>query len=235
MGGDEMLHRPHTQNPRDPSHKARLIDLNPPTRRRGFLARHLTYANAVATMALVVAMGGTAFAGLQLTGGDIRNGTITGRDIRPGTLTGRHIKGGWIRLSDIRVADRRAMARASHGVRAVAGVSPGSPPSLDPLLTRGFEAVYRVDTGVYCLQPSSGVDGSRAPVTVSPDAAFGEPQITSAHVVGRDLGLCGLDQVAVVTIAVPIDGGGIDPDERLRCQNSLCRSNDVGFRVLLFN
>lgn len=67
----------------------------------------LTYANVTATLALFIALGGSSYAALQLTGRDIRNNSLTGRDIRTNSLTGRDIKEG--RLDQVpraRRADR---------------------------------------------------------------------------------------------------------------------------------
>jgi hypothetical protein len=51
----------------------------------------LSYANVVATLALFVALGGSSYAALRLSGRDIRNHSITHVDLRKNTLTGREI------------------------------------------------------------------------------------------------------------------------------------------------
>ena len=56
------------------------------------LRRRLSYANVVATLALFVALGGSSYAALSLTGRDIRDASLTGRDIKRNSLTGRQIK-----------------------------------------------------------------------------------------------------------------------------------------------
>jgi hypothetical protein len=56
------------------------------------IKRHLTYANVTATLALFIALGGSSYAALQLTGRDVRNNSLTGRDVRNNSLTGRDIK-----------------------------------------------------------------------------------------------------------------------------------------------
>jgi hypothetical protein len=52
----------------------------------------LTYANVVATIALFVALGGSSYAALRLTGRDIRDGSLTGRDLKRNSLGGKRIK-----------------------------------------------------------------------------------------------------------------------------------------------
>jgi hypothetical protein len=75
------------------------------------LTSHLSYANVVATLALIVALGGTSYAAIHigsrqivnnsvrskdvrnetLLGKDVRNRSLTGRDIEPGSIAGLHV------------------------------------------------------------------------------------------------------------------------------------------------
>lgn len=52
----------------------------------------LTYANVVATLALFVALGGSSYAALTITGGDVKNGSLTARDVKRNALGGGRIK-----------------------------------------------------------------------------------------------------------------------------------------------
>lgn len=73
------------------------------------IRKHLSYANAMATLALFVSLGGGAFAALRIpansvgnrqlqrnavTGAKVRNASLTGADVKPGSLTGADIKPG---------------------------------------------------------------------------------------------------------------------------------------------
>jgi hypothetical protein len=53
----------------------------------------LTYGNVVATLALFVALGGSSYAALRITGKDVRDGSLTGKDVRNNSLTGKDVKG----------------------------------------------------------------------------------------------------------------------------------------------
>jgi hypothetical protein len=75
--------------------------------------RNLTYANATATLAVFIALGGTSYAALQLTGRDIRDGSLTGRDLRRETLGGTRIK-----ESRLGVVPRARNAERLNGVTA---------------------------------------------------------------------------------------------------------------------
>lgn len=52
----------------------------------------LTYANVMSTVAVFVALGGSSYAALALTGRDVRNNSLTYRDLKRNTLGGSRIK-----------------------------------------------------------------------------------------------------------------------------------------------
>jgi hypothetical protein len=56
------------------------------------LRRHFTYANVMATLAAFIALGGSSYAALNLTGRDIRDASLTYRELKRNTLGGTRIK-----------------------------------------------------------------------------------------------------------------------------------------------
>lgn len=86
------------------------------------LRASVSYANVTATLALIIALGGTSYAAIRvsgknivnnsvssvdvrnnsLRGKDVRNSTLTGADVKNSSLTGSDIKGGSITGSDLR-------------------------------------------------------------------------------------------------------------------------------------
>lgn len=56
------------------------------------LRDRLTYANVMATLALFVALAGTSWATIRISGRQIKPHTITARQIKPNSLRGRQIK-----------------------------------------------------------------------------------------------------------------------------------------------
>jgi hypothetical protein len=56
------------------------------------LRRRLTYANVMATLAVFIALGGSSYAALTVTGRTVKNGSLTFRDLRRDTLGGSRIK-----------------------------------------------------------------------------------------------------------------------------------------------
>ena len=71
----------------------------------------LTYANVAATLALFVALGGSAYAGLAVTGSNVVNGSLSGADVHDGSLTGADVRNESLTGADIKnltAADFRA-------------------------------------------------------------------------------------------------------------------------------
>lgn len=65
------------------------------------LVRRPRYADVVATLALVVALGGTSYAATQLTGRDVKNESLKGNDVKDGSLKSRDVKDGSLTGTDL--------------------------------------------------------------------------------------------------------------------------------------
>jgi hypothetical protein len=66
-----------------------------PRRPARFLRRvpsRFTYANVVATVALFVALGGSSYAALTITGKSVKDSSLTGKDVKNESLTGSDVK-----------------------------------------------------------------------------------------------------------------------------------------------
>jgi hypothetical protein len=59
---------------------------------RRALRRRLTYANVMATAAVFIALGGSSYAALTITGADVRNGSLSYRELKKNTLGGSRVK-----------------------------------------------------------------------------------------------------------------------------------------------
>ncbi len=66
-------------------------------------------AMAVALLALFVAMAGTSYAAVRITGKDVANGSLTGADVRSSTLAGVDIRNSALASRDVK--DRSLLAR----------------------------------------------------------------------------------------------------------------------------
>jgi hypothetical protein len=84
---------------------------------------------AVAGTALVVALGGTSYAAVSVSGKDVRNSSLTGADVRNNSLTGADIRNissgdvrdGALRARDFRRGELPAGARGATGPAGPAG------------------------------------------------------------------------------------------------------------------
>jgi hypothetical protein len=79
------------------------------------LRRHFTYANLMATLAVFIALGGSSYAALNLTGRDVKDGSLTYRELKRNTLGGTRIKESLLRkVPRARNADRLNGLRAGR-------------------------------------------------------------------------------------------------------------------------
>jgi hypothetical protein len=94
------------------------------------LRRRLSYANVMATLAVFIALGGSSYAALTISGRDVVNGSLTGRDLKRDTLGGGRIKESRLsKVKQARNADRlggvtaaRLLVRCREGTVPVSDV-----------------------------------------------------------------------------------------------------------------
>ena len=124
------------------------------------LRAHLTYANVTATLALFVALGGSAYAAATITGRDVRNNSLTGRDVR--SLTSKDVKDGSLRAVDFRPGDLNSPSQ--FVVRTAAGFSHGD-------CFENCEGEYLISDSVHCYDHERAVGGGVSPTPTSLDEA----------------------------------------------------------------
>lgn len=94
------------------------------------IKQHLTYANVTATLALFIALGGSSYAALTITGKNVRNRSLTYKDLKRNTLGGTRIKES--RLGTVRrarIADRlTGFAGGTKNTYSVQDLLAGCPP-----------------------------------------------------------------------------------------------------------
>jgi hypothetical protein len=125
----------------------------------------LSYTNLMATVAIFIALGGSAYAALRITGRDVVNGSLTGRDIRTNSVTGRDVTR--LRTQDIengsllredfasgQLPRGPAGPRGPRGTHTVARVRADG--TLDKDRTFGYVASKRLWIGEYCLSVATG-------------------------------------------------------------------------------
>lgn len=135
------------------------------------------YANVVATLALVVAVGGTSYAAATITGKDVKDGSLTGKDLKqhsvaaadlkgplPGTLKGyAHVDGSGVLLK--RGSSKVVVTGTGNGFTCL-NYTGGTPRSVQATLdlagadSRGDDISASLDPDVvatYCGSPGADV------------------------------------------------------------------------------
>jgi hypothetical protein len=87
------------------------------------LRGRVTYANVMATAAVFLALGGTSYAAVTITGKDVKDSSLTGRDVKNSSLTTRDIKDGSLVAADFRAGQLTGGAAGSQGTRGEAGAA----------------------------------------------------------------------------------------------------------------
>ena len=166
------------------------------------LATRVSYANVVSTLALFVALGGTAGAAAVITSRDVRDGSLTSRDVKDHSL----------RAADLRASDLPAGPRGPAGedgargpagqdaVRVWAVVGSG-------VLVRGkgVVSVTPGGTGMHTIRFDRDVSACAYGAVVLGTNGMYTTTVTASVTTGLTLG--GNDRVAVRTesAGTPVD------------------------------
>src|SRR3954466_9508678 len=87
------------------------------------LRKRLTFANVVSMLALFVALGGSSYAAIKVTGKNVKNSSLTGADIKNNSVTGKDVKG--LGRGDFKKGTLLSGAAGPQGPQGSAG-APGS-------------------------------------------------------------------------------------------------------------
>lgn len=79
------------------------------------LRSRLSYANVVASLALFIALGGSSYAALSLTGKDVMNNSLTGADIKRSSIVSSDIRNRSLLSSDFKPGQLPAGAPGQQG------------------------------------------------------------------------------------------------------------------------
>jgi hypothetical protein len=89
------------------------------------LRARLSYANVMATIAVFVALGGSSYAAIKVTGKSVVNSSLTGKDVKNSSLTGDDVKGGSLLSSDFGTGQLPAGPQGAQGPQGPQG-APGA-------------------------------------------------------------------------------------------------------------
>jgi hypothetical protein len=124
------------------------------------LKTRLTYANVVATLALFVALGGSAYAVTKIGSGNVKNRSLRGIDIKRNTLTGKEIKEGSLgrvkqSTTAISAVNAANAANAQSADVAKNATLAANSQSLDGLASGVFERSSRTQFGSGSASPAT--------------------------------------------------------------------------------
>lgn len=83
--------------------------------------RNGRYANVTATLALVVALGGTSFAAVTITGRNIKNGSVKNADLGTSSVTSTKVKDRSLLAKDFKAGQLPTGAKGDKGDTGLAG------------------------------------------------------------------------------------------------------------------
>ena len=86
----------------------------------------LTYANVMATIAVFVALGGSSYAAIKVTGKNVKDSSLMGKDIKNSSLGTADVKNGSLLAGDFKSGQLPAGPRGVTGPAGPPG-PPGSP------------------------------------------------------------------------------------------------------------
>ena len=120
------------------------------------MRRHLSYANVMATIAVFVALGGSSYAAMKITGNDVRDESLTGADIKDNSLRGHEIRSGAISTDDIKNRTLRRQDFASGVLVPGPKGEPGAPGAPGAKGVKGDKG----DAGADGADGADGTDGT---------------------------------------------------------------------------
>lgn len=144
------------------------------------LRRHLSYANVMATLAVFIALGGSSYAALSITGRDVKNRSLTHRDLKRNTLGGTRIKES--RLGKVRRARNADRLNGLSSARLLVRCPDGTVPVSDVCVEAVPRAPAPYRTAVVVCE---GIDRPETPGRRLPNhdelmSAIGDSGITLA-------------------------------------------------------
>jgi len=141
------------------------------------ITRHLTFANVMSCLAVFIALGGTSYAALKVSGKNVTNGSLTGKDLKNNSVASTDVKNRSLLSKDFK---RGQLPRGASGPAGPAGQAgpqgaQGRPgPTLMAQVTGGGNLVggtatgaTRTGLGTYSVRFSRSVEKCAAAATTA--------------------------------------------------------------------
>jgi hypothetical protein len=145
------------------------------------LRRKFSYANVMATLAVFIALGGTSYATLRLTGRDIRDRSLSGRDLQRNSLGSTPVKES--RLGPVPQARNAQRLNGLTAARLLVRCPDGTAPVSDVCVeqTSRTPAPYTIAAGMCEFVDRRQTPGRRLPSHDELMTAIGDYGITLAE------------------------------------------------------
>lgn len=117
------------------------------------LRANLTYANVMATSAVFIALGGSSYAAIQVTGKNVKDSSLTGKDIKSSSLTSSDVKNRSLLGVDFKSGQLPSGPQGTQGTQGPKG-DPG--PLLETL------PPGKTLRGVFATRDTDNTQGARA-------------------------------------------------------------------------
>jgi hypothetical protein len=192
-----------------------------PNERQPMLERlrgRLSYANVVATLALFIALGGSSYAALTVTGKNVRNGSLTGKDVKRNSLTGRQIREG--RLDSVPFARNSARVGGLTAQQLLDKCPPGTLPAADVCIETQARPAQIYSAAVFTcgVVDTPQTPGRRLPTHGELSKAFTDPAfgaITAGGELTSDVFPSSVrpGRVAVLYLTDQLGGIGVAEDQ----------------------
>jgi hypothetical protein len=155
-----------------------------------------TYSGVVASLALFVALGGSSYAALSVSGKHIRNGTVTGSDLKDGTIKGRDVDNGSLQAKDFKAGELPAGPQGPVGPAGPQGATgPQGPAGGTNVVTR------RDNVTIAKADPSTTIRRGSVSCAAGEIATGGGTTITNV-----------LTGVSLIVTDGPIEADGSPPE-----------------------
>ena len=100
------------------------------------IAKHLTFANVMSCLAVFIALGGTSYAALKVSGKNVQNGSLTGTDIKNESVGSKDVKNRSLLSKDFKSGQLPAGARGPAGATGATGATGAQGPAGPTLLAQ---------------------------------------------------------------------------------------------------
>jgi hypothetical protein len=170
------------------------------------ITSRLTYANVMATIALLLALGGTSYAVAKLSGKNLKNHSVSGKKLKKNTLTGRQINESKLRsVPHADSADSAANADELDG-KDSESFRLACPAGTTPLLGICFETTLRAAGTFSQAARACGEAQRRLPTFAELEGARQNGLATGSG--GTDYELSGSIARDGADLVIAIDGSG---------------------------